>query len=205
MGDLKTFNIDEIKKRYNVEVFVETGTFYGDTIQWLKSKFTELHSIEIDKNLYEKADERFKFDKNVIIHHGASTEILKNILPKINKSTLFWLDAHFPGADAGTAPYDGEPNEDLRVPLYSEIQEIAKRKTNFKDVIIIDDLWLYEDGPYEWGSFDEHNKKHNRDIKREKIVSKDSSFLYEAFKDTHDYNKFYNHQGYLIFVPKNIK
>lgn len=202
MGDLKIFDINSIKNKYNLDVFIETGTLHGDTVEWLLPIFNELHSIEIDKELHAKAAIRFANVTKVKIHHGNSTEVLIKILPSINKSALFWLDAHFPGADVHKVPYDNEKNEDIRAPLYHEIEEIKKRKNLYNDVIIVDDLWLYEDGPYEWGSFDDHAQRCNFNVTRSELVTKNSSFLYEAFSDTHDITKDYRHQGYLMFFPK---
>lgn len=202
MGDLRIFDIEEIKTKFNLNVFVETGTLHGDTIEWLYPSFEELHSIELDTELYEKAALRFNGNTKVKIHHGNSTDVLKKILPDIKKSALFWLDAHFPGADVHKVSYDNEKNEDIRVPLYHEIQEIVKRQNTYNDVVIIDDLWLYEDGNYEWGTFDGHAQRCNFQVTRFELVSKDSSFLYEAFKETHNVQKINNHQGYLVFTPK---
>ena len=204
MGDLKIFDILSIKNKYNLDVFIETGTLYGDTIEWLLPSFNELHSVEFDLELYDTASERFINNNNVKIHYGNSTDILKKILPTINKSALFWLDAHFPGADVGKVSYDHEKNEDIRVPLHQEIYEISKRKSTHNDVIIIDDLWLYEDGDYEWGTFDSHSEKHNFNVTRSQLVSRNSSFLYDAFNDTHNITKFNRHQGYLVYTPKQI-
>ena len=203
MGDLRIFDIEEIKTKFNLDVFIETGTLHGDTIEWLYPSFEELHSIELDIELYEKAALRFNGNTKVKIHHGNSTEVLKKILTDIKKSALFWLDAHFPGADVHKVSYDNEKNEDIRVPLYNEIQEISKRKNLYKDVIIVDDLWLYEDGNYEWGTFDDHARRCNFNTTRSQLVSIDSSFLYDAFKHTHNIQKLNNHQGYLIFTPTN--
>jgi hypothetical protein len=204
MGDLKIFDIQDIKQKYKLDIFFETGTFYGDTVDWLIPIFDELHSVEIYDELFEKAKNRFKNESKVNIHHGNSTEVLNKILPTINRSVLFWLDAHFPGADAHKVPYNNEKDEKIRAPLYYEMQEISKRKDLYKDVIIIDDLWLYEDGPYEWGSFDDHAKKCNHNVTKSELVSTDSSFLYELLNDTHDISKVYKHQGYLIYTPKDI-
>lgn len=201
MGDLRIFDVEQIKTKFNLNVFIETGTLHGDTIEWLHPSFEELHSIELDTELYEKAALRFNGNTKVTIHHGNSTDVLEKILPDIKKSALFWLDAHFPGADVHKVSYDNEKNEDIRVPLHCELEEISKRKYTYKDVIIIDDVWLYEDGNYEWGTFDLHSQKCNLKVTRSQLVSRNSSFIYETFKDTHKAQKFNNHQGYIVLTP----
>ena len=47
MGDLKIFDINSIKNKYNLDVFIETGTLHGDTVEWLLPIFNELHSIHL--------------------------------------------------------------------------------------------------------------------------------------------------------------
>jgi hypothetical protein len=81
------------------------------------------------------------------------------------------------------------------------VKYISERK-GFKDVIICDDLWLYEDGPFEWGNFDEHNRRCGRTIARAQLGVGSSESIVAAFKDTHNVLRLYHHQGYLIFLPK---
>jgi len=55
MGDLRIFNLQNYKLKYNINTFVETGTLHGDGVDCAKEFFTSIHSIEIDKELAEKA------------------------------------------------------------------------------------------------------------------------------------------------------
>ena len=55
MGDIKIFNIEQLKQKFNLEGFLETGTLYGDTVAHYKNQFKELHSIEINSDLAIKA------------------------------------------------------------------------------------------------------------------------------------------------------
>ena len=74
----------------------------------------------------------------------------------------------------------------------------------FKDVVIIDDLWIYDDTKeYEWGSFNGHMRAHGHEVRREDICNGDASFIKEAFNDTHKCKEFTNYQGSLVFLPTN--
>ena len=204
MGTIARFDLGEIITNTGVKAFVETGTLHGDgVLHALKYPFDEIHSIEIDEELANNCTERFKGKDKVHIHEGHSGTVLPALLESIKCNCLFWLDAHFPGADCGKARYDAEPDYDLRLPLESEITAISERVGTYKDVMICDDAWVYEDGQFEWGTFNEHAARHNHGITREDInCGKDLSFLYDRFGDTHTFKKVTNDQGYIVVLPK---
>jgi hypothetical protein len=195
MGDLRIFNLNDIRLKYGSNIFVETGTLYGAGVDYAKEFFTEIHSIEIDKELADKAKEKYKDDRGVYIHNGNSADVLETL--KLDGDTLFWLDAHFPGADAHKVSYDDEKDPIKRAPLEKELTIISKRLHNYQDVIIIDDMWLYEDGPFEWGSLKDHLGK-----TRQELIGKDSTFIYDLFAPHRLIKKDYRHQGYFIITPK---
>jgi len=203
MGDLRIHELQDFKYNFNLDTFIETGTFHGDGVAHALNYFDTIHSIEIDKELAQDAIERFKDNPGVHIHLGTSVEVLELLLPNIDGNILFWLDAHFPGADAHKVRYDNEPDMDIRAPLSRELELISQLRPNKKDVMIIDDLWMYEDGPFAWGSFDSHAKKCNLDINLETIMKGATlDSFYAAHEDTHNFTKRYEHQGYLIVTPK---
>jgi len=204
MGDLKIYDLGEYRCKYNLDTFVETGTFRGEGVEYAsKFGFDNIHSVEAVESLASDAEKMFTDKSNIKIHHGESFEVLEKILPQIESNILFWLDAHFPGADAHLVPYDNETDPDKRAPLERELKLIKERVKTNNDVLIIDDLWLYEDGPFEWGSCDAHFKKCGFNVTRAQLVEKDSSFIYEMFEKTHNIEKSYKHQGYLIMTPKD--
>lgn len=202
MGDIKIFDIEQIKNKFNIDTFFETGTLYGDTIDFYKNLFSNLISVEIDEELANKAKKRFENDKHIDIFHGKSVDAINEYLPKIEGNILFWLDAHFPGADAKKAAYDAEENDSIRVPLETELELIVNLRQNKGDVIIIDDLWLYEDGNFEWNNFDGYMKSIGSNARRDTVIKNDSSFMYRLLKDRYNYIKDNHHQGYLIAFPK---
>ena len=62
------------------------------------------------------------------ILNQTSEEALADVLPAVerDKPILFWLDAHFPGADFGLATYKDEHGREPALPLERELALIAK-------------------------------------------------------------------------------
>ena len=131
--NVKQYHIFKSADRYPVKVFIESGTYKGNMLNAVKEAFRELHSIELDKTLFEKAGERFIKEKNIFLYHGDSATMLPEILEKINEPALFWLDGHYSGGITAKG--------DLITPIVKELSILSKR--NFKDIILIDDARLF--------------------------------------------------------------
>lgn len=204
MGDIKIYDIGEIIDRCKSKFFVETGTLLGDAVEHVRQyKFNKIISFEIIEELADKAKERFKDDSRVDIVLGDSSKVLPEALDSLKDNTIFWLDAHFPGADIGINNYTDEIETDTNLPLEKEIRAIAKRIGKYKDVLIIDDLWIYEDGDWEWGTFDNHMSKHGHTVKRSDLCGGDTSFIRDLFSETHNIKVINRYQGSLVLIPKS--
>ena len=122
--------IRDYATEFGVRIFVETGTYKGDTLFSLQNCFDKLYSIELDQKLYEKAKERFADAKKIKIIQGDSSKILPVLLSEINEKTLFWLDAHYSGGVTARG--------EKETPVREELEAIANHR--IKDhVILIDD------------------------------------------------------------------
>jgi len=207
MGDISIFDLKAAQDRVKTPYFVETGTLYGGGVEFAyKQGFEEIHSIEIEPFLAQQAKEKFKAFPNIHIHEGKSFEVLEQLLPEIKDNITFWLDAHFPGADAHMKTYESCLNLDVdtNLPLEREIELISKRTSSYTDVLIVDDLWIYEPIKINGIGFNEHSSNHGHKITREQLMNgKDLGFLYNNFDKTHDFKKVFKHQGYVIVKPKN--
>jgi putative sugar O-methyltransferase len=95
--EVKHATIKQYAKRFRSKVLIETGTYLGDTIAVVKKDFADVYSIELSPELHNRARARFAADSNVHLLLGDSGDILKQILPGIARSPLFWLDAHYSG------------------------------------------------------------------------------------------------------------
>ena len=196
MGELRFFNLTDSIKDYDLTVFIETGTGQGGSVESILcyDKIEHIYSIEIIKELYDECVKKFEKYSNVKIINASSYDGLIELLPTIpkHKNILFWLDAHFPGADFHFTSYEDTSNEKLRIPLESEIDLIYSLRKDCRDVFIIDDLRIYEDGPYEAGNWD----------KRKELGGDGLDFIINKYASTHIIHKDFNHQGYLFLLPK---
>lgn len=201
MGHISFFDLEKLRKTYNANVFIETGTYLGDSVvEAAKANFKKIYSIEITPELVVKARKRFEHDPRIEIVEGSSSEVLKPLLDKINENVILWLDAHFPGYFKN---YDEEPDKDKRAPLEKEVIVLKDRKSKYKDVILVDDLRCYEDNLPGIVSFNDHMRSIGQPhVTREKTIGTDSKFIYDAFCDTHEIEKYFTHEGYLSVLPK---
>jgi hypothetical protein len=180
--------------KYNCNIFVETGTGIGTGLSHaLKYNFDKLYSIEINYQLYIECTEKFN-DERLTLINNLSVFGLNKITEEVKDTDrlLFWLDAHFPGADFQLGGYDDNICENVKLPLETEIDIIYKKRKNCKDTFIIDDLQLFEDGDYELKWDQEFIDKFRRN----------NSFLWTKYYETHNFIKDYRHQGFLILEPK---
>lgn len=190
MGGLNFFDLS----KYRSDVLIETGTGVAHGLSYaMRFGFEVYFSCEINEQLYNSNAAAFQGVPHVKLFNCDSLTFLNNILPVVpkEKRILFWLDAHFPGADFITHKHTGEDNE-INLPLVHEIGIIYKYRQGCKDTILIDDLRLLE--PYE----------------REKLEQLGLFLNYpgleflDCFKETHDIHKHYVHEGYLEIIPKEL-
>ena len=136
---------------------------------------------------------KFDDDRLTLINDDSLNGLEKVLEELDERPALFWLDAHFPGADFHFNSYDHLADQpELHKPLKYEVELIASKRPNSKDVFIIDDLQIYEDGPFELL---------NQEFK-DKYGELGIEFITEAFEKTHDFRRDFRHQGFLILTPK---
>lgn len=128
--EYKRAEILKYAKVNNIKVFIETGTYKGETPAMLMDDFEVLHTIELSDELYKMATEKFAGTK-VTTHHGDSTQILPEIIKNINEPILFWLDGHY-----SNAPFCAKG--ELETPIIEELTSIFSSK-KFPHIILIDD------------------------------------------------------------------
>ncbi|MHB1220393.1 MAG: hypothetical protein ACYC0J_00135 [Gammaproteobacteria bacterium] len=144
--------ITTLKNNLPLTIFVETGTFRGDTIELIANQFDNIYSVELSEKYYQDAVARFKGNSKVTLFHDTSPASLAAIMPQIqDQSTVFWLDAHWCVANST----EGEASQ---CPLLDELHTI--KQLNQNSVIIIDDARLFlttPPAPHEisdWPNFD---------------------------------------------------
>ena len=125
--------IDLLRAEFGLDVFVETGTFLGNTAVWAGRRFERVYTIEAYRPNYDKAVLEHGRASNIRFLHGNSAELLPGVLEEIQANALFWLDAHWMGM--------GSHGENSECPLLKELQHINhSASTHF---ILIDDARLF--------------------------------------------------------------
>jgi hypothetical protein len=123
----------EIKKwqaMTGYKLFVETGTFLGETTLAMSSIFDRCWTVEIDTSLYQQALRRFEGRKNITALHGDSAIRITDILGEIDAPAVFWLDGHYSRANTGRGTID--------TAVVNELTRIFEHPIK-EHVILIDD------------------------------------------------------------------
>jgi hypothetical protein len=121
-------------REFNLDTFVETGTYLGDTVYAMRHVCNKIFSIELSRDLAKNARMRFSDYANIQILEGDSTVVLPQILRSIKNPCLFWLDAHYSGGVtvAGSSP----------TPILEEVKAIIEHSVR-RHVILVDDSRMF--------------------------------------------------------------
>ena len=194
MGQLnEAIEVKNVLDFYDIKNFVETGTGIAEVVRSVNEANEDLniHTIDVVEEIFDQNKIKYSYLKNVNWHLGESAQVLSEVVPTLEGNTLFWMDAHFPGADVGLSSYGDEEDIYKRLPLKKELETIVAKRDISNDVIVIDDLRIYEDGPFETGNWDERSKYGGDGIE----------FIEKLFEDTHYVGRSYNAQGFIILFP----
>jgi len=127
---VKQLVIKELQKLYNYKYFIETGTFLGEMVDAQKNSFDKIISIELGKDLFEKAKQKFCNDKNVVIYQGDSGKVLVDIMKDVKEPAIFWLDGHYSAGITAKGEKD--------CPIFEELDAIFQN-SQLNHILLIDD------------------------------------------------------------------
>lgn len=131
-GALEANFIAPLAKALGITAFVETGTYFGDTIASMEPFFDVLISIELSADFVTASRTRFAKSTKISIIQGDSASGLPWALQQIGEQpALVWLDAHYSGGKTAR----GESN----TPVADELSVLLNMRAA-KDVILIDDI-----------------------------------------------------------------
>jgi len=136
---IKQQMIKDCAKRHNLQVFIETGTYYGDMVEAVMDTFSTIYSIELSAQLADKAKRRFRKAEKVEIIQGNSKTVLEDLVSKLNRPTFFWLDGHFAGGETARGDED--------TPIFGELMQIFKTPPP-RYVVYIDDARCFGSKDY---------------------------------------------------------
>lgn len=118
-------------------IFVEAGTYKGETTAFFRRHVDQVISVELHDELHAAAKQRFANHRNVTLIHGDSLVEIPKIVAGCATPPLVFLDGHFSGN--GTA--EGEEQE----PAKSTLRRLAN-VTPAGSTIVIDDLRMFGSG-----------------------------------------------------------
>jgi hypothetical protein len=137
---LKIDEVASYARRFGPRVFVETGTYRGDTLEVMKRHVAQAFSIELAPELASLARVRFAADAHVEILEGDSATLLPGILEKLYEPALFWLDGHWSMGETAKAA-------DFETPIRAELDAVLRHRVS-DHVVLIDDARLFGTGDY---------------------------------------------------------
>ena len=75
-------------------IFIETGTFVGETIFSVEPHFDMLYTIELSQKYFNNTRSKYNGNKiNFIL--GDSSIVFESLLPNINSDAIFFLDGNW--------------------------------------------------------------------------------------------------------------
>jgi len=183
MGVLSDFDLRHLITDFGCRVLVETGSGGGQGVDAAAPlDFQQIFAIEPQHKLALAVALRHAANHKVTVIHAKIAAGLKEALAEIDPTAaaIFWMDAHQPGAD-------GRPQ------LEAQLRLIAAHRDISHDVILIDDLRLYEDAAYDEGPCPEGQKPSDE--------YRHLHFLAPLLQDTHDIERSRRRTGYLCAYP----
>jgi hypothetical protein len=141
---VKELTVRRYGRKFQCKILIESGTFLGDMVEAQRGFFERTVSIELAQPLFEKARDRFRNDRSVDILRGDSGVLLKQIVPALDRPSLFWLDGHYSAGETAKA--------NVSTPILKELE--AAFGTKETHVILIDDARLFN-GTDDYPTLDE--------------------------------------------------
>ena len=118
-------------------IWIETGTYMGDTTSVLSKVATMVYSIEPEPALFSKAEQKFRNTRNVKIILGLSEEVLPKLLPTLSGDVCFWLDGHYSSGITFKGPQE--------TPILDELDIIGRNVAKMgKVLVLVDDIRLFD-------------------------------------------------------------
>lgn len=139
-----------VLERYMIPgaAWVETGTYLGDTTEFLAERAPQVISLEPAPTLWERAAQRFAPSDTVTILNKSSEAGFLDTFDLIQSSSVcFWLDGHYSGGSTFSGPED--------TPIVHELESITRKVKDgtLKQVaVFIDDVREFASLNREWDS-----------------------------------------------------
>jgi len=127
--------LKNLKEIFNSNTFIETGTWLGYTARHAAKIFDQVKTVELSKEVYERAKVELSSEKNITCYWGDSTNQLGDMIKAATGNLLFWLDGHYSGGPTALGSVTSPIIEELKIIKASGIKN---------SVILIDDIFLFD-------------------------------------------------------------
>ena len=128
-----------VLRRYGSEadIWIETGTFLGETTKMLSSLSRKVITILPSEDLFLRASKKFAADSHVQVLNGDSETLIRGVLEVCNSSVGLWLDGHYSG---------GETFKGHQVtPILDELEAVQDFvNAGGSGVVFVDDVRLFD-------------------------------------------------------------
>ena len=130
----------EIVNLNNRNIFIETGTFLGDTVFDIYPLVDKVITIEVSKKLKNNAAKRFAGNSKVEILEGDSAKVISTINTDnlLKDRVIFWLDGHYSCGETAMG--------EKETPIFEEL-EVVLGRCDSGHIVLIDDAREFNDNP----------------------------------------------------------
>ena len=119
-------------------IWIETGTYLGETTETLAQLGKHIYSLEPSERLFLKAVERLKGFSNVTVFNGPSEQFFESACSLANGRVMFWLDGHYSGGETFKGRHE--------CPVETELETISRHLSRYDCVFVyIDDFRSFRD------------------------------------------------------------
>ena len=129
--------VEWLLQRLNLNLFIEAGTFRGESALQASMFFERVITIEKDNSLFREANLKLKDKTNIACYNGCTRDHVIAHL-RDHDRPLFWLDAHWSGVNTA-----GQQDE---CPILDELKLIFDLNLD-SFALLIDDARLFTSPP----------------------------------------------------------
>lgn len=130
--------VKDLRAAASLHAAVETGTYQAEGTLALRDVVSQVWTIELSDEHYERAVSRHGDRAGITFLHGSSADLLPPLLRDLDQPVMFWLDAHCGMVDVSTG--DVFDFGDLpQCPLIAELEAIRGFRYAAASCVLIDD------------------------------------------------------------------
>jgi predicted O-methyltransferase YrrM len=119
-------------KEAGLRVFVESGTYLGDTTAFLRPSVDRVITVELAPTYAVAARQRFAADPGITVIEGDALNVLPALLEDLTEPALIYLDGHYSGGETARGNLDE--------PAAAILRSLDDANVPEGSVLVVDDL-----------------------------------------------------------------